>query len=372
MRRLFGQDSTGVKTADDSFDLNSALTNGALDTLGSVFQTFGDEAFPLDTDIDPFVFQRQCAEFVRHIENGEGVPSRNLPRSTNGDRNWPLLRQVFSERRRAEKSFVVERIGNYRELVDDLISGLRGISERDQSTELSVTQSLQHIESAIQTGEISTIRSVLRETMESVSATFETQKQAYERQLQELNDRMGNLRQDLVSAREEMKRDSLTDAYNRGAFDAALQQSLNMHFMLQQPITLVLIDLDKFKEINDQYGHATGDQALRMIGECLARAFIRKSDLVARYGGDEFAVILSDTNRTSAKRLVERFVENVAKAEIPASGGSIRLTCSVGYTELVDDDSAESVIARADRGLYAVKARGGNAADYAEAATADR
>ncbi len=188
-----------------------------------------------------------------------------------------------------------------------------------------------------------------------------------DKQLNELNDRMAVLREDLVAAREEMKRDSLTDAYNRGAFDTAIEQSLNMHFVLQQPVTVVMIDCDKFKEINDEHGHATGDQVLRSVGECLARAFIRKSDLVARYGGDEFAVILNETSAESASRVIERFVKSVGNIRIDAGDEEIGLTCSVGYTELVDKDTAESVIRRADEGLYAVKSRGGNGYEFRRA-----
>lgn len=370
MRRMFGSEPPPEQATEPEdqpdIDVGRDITNGALDTLSTVFHTLGSEAFPIDTDIDPHLFTRQCTEFVSHIENGAAVPSVGIPRSVTGDREWPQLRNFFSERRRAEKRFVTERIGDYREVVEELIAGLRHIGERDQDTQQRVKQSLEVMEQAVDSGNLGRIQDVLKQTIEQVSDTFEAQRRDYERQLDELNDRMASLRQDLVAAREEMKRDSLTDAYNRGAFDAAIEQALNMQFVLRQPVTLVMIDCDKFKEINDRYGHATGDQALRAVGESLARSFIRKNDFVARYGGDEFAVLLHDTNASSAERIVRRFVDSVAKIRIAAGEDEeVSLACSVGYTELADSDTAESVVNRADRGLYAVKARGGNGAEYA-------
>lgn len=365
MRRLFFGSDDEQHTAEDRQSISTAeLANGALDTLSSVIRTMGDESFPLDADRDPNLFPRQCAEFVRHIENGEAVPSRNITRSSDGSREWPQIRTFFTERRRAERSFVSERISNYREVVEDLVAGLRQIGERDQDTHRSVSLSLSAVENAVETGDLNQIRSVLKDTVHKVTETFEEQKTAYESQLGELNKRMACLREDLVAAREEMKRDSLTDAYNRGAFDQAIEQSLNMHFVLQQPVTLAMIDLDKFKDINDRYGHSTGDEMLRAMGECLARAFIRKSDLIARYGGDEFAVILNETNAAKAAGVLERFVDDVRNKVVSTSHGELSLTCSVGYTELNDKDTISSAIDRADQGLYAVKARGGNGAQY--------
>ena len=375
MRRLFGNDKHKDEADPELENLpdeaaNEALVpqadhlSGAVDTLSSVVRTFGEESFPLDADMDPNLFRRECAEFVRHIENGEAVTSRDIPRSLRGEREWSQVRNFFGERRRAERSFVTERIGDYRELVEELVGGLRRIGERDQDTQERVQLSLAVIEKAVASGELPRIEDAIKSSIEQVSQTFEEQRLAYERQLEELNGRMAALRQDLVAAREEMKRDSLTDAYNRGAFDTAIEQSLNMHFVLQQPVILAMIDCDKFKEINDQHGHATGDQVLRAVGECLARAFIRKSDLVARYGGDEFAVILNETTAESAARVIDRFVKSVEKIRIDAGDDEIGLTCSVGFTELADQDTAETVIRRADEGLYAVKSRGGNGAEF--------
>jgi diguanylate cyclase (GGDEF)-like protein len=347
------------------------LADGALDTLGSVIRVMGDEAFPLELETDHASFAATCAEFARHVENGAAVPSFGIPQSQNGARQWERIRRFFADRRHAEKSFVTDRLHDYRGLVDDLVTGLRTIGERDHMTETSIRKSLHAIEDALATGAIPTIKEALAQTVSQVNETFTKQKQQYEEQLQELNERLSSLRQDLVAAREEMQRDALTDAYNRGAFDAAIAQSVNMHFLMRQPVTLVMIDLDNFKQINDTYGHSVGDEVLRAIGDGLARSFIRKSDFVARYGGDEFAVILTDTPARHCEPLIRRFLEQARKIRVPLAPDEALVACSAGYTEITDGDTVAEFVRRADQALYKAKGLGRDRAVFLAAADAE-
>lgn len=338
--------------------------DGAIDTLGSLYRTFGDTSFPLENDTDPETFREICASMACHVENGAAVPACGIDRSADGVRNWSVLRRFFADRRRSEKTFVTERLGDYREVVKELTASLRRIGQRDRDTEAAVRHGLDNIEGCISTGGIDQIRSVVKETIRTVSETFAQQQREYEEQISELKGRMSSLRQDLVAAREEMVRDTLTDAYNRGAFDTAIVQSINTHFVLNLPITFILIDLDNFKQVNDTFGHSAGDEVLRSVGECLARSFIRKSDFVARYGGDEFAVILNDTTAANSESLIRRFLELIGEITIPYAPGDVRISCSAGYTEIASGDTAKALIDRADTALYQAKRAGRNRSQY--------
>lgn len=363
INRIMGASDSEDLGAEQSMKSTSQdITDGALDTLGNVIRVMGDESFLLDGD-EEGEFPAACREFARHVENGAAVPSFGISLSADGTRKWADVRRFFADRRVAEKSFVTERLGGYRDVVVDLVSGLKEISARDEETETGVMRSLANVESAVGTGQLPQITAALNDTIGEIQSTFVEQKNAYEAQLQELNERMSSLRQDLISTREEMKRDSLTQAYNRGAFDTAITQCVNAYFVLRQPITLLMIDLDNFKQINDTRGHGAGDEVLRAVGESLARSFIRKNDIIARYGGDEFAVILTDTPAENAANIIERFLKQVGSIVVPYTKDEF-ITCSIGYAEIAAEDTVEEFVNRADRALYKAKANGRNQAAF--------
>ncbi len=361
-----GGTEEGADAERDGRD-ESALVDGALDTLGCVLRTMGEAAFPTARDVDPDTFLAECAAYARHVENGAAIPSAGIELLPDGGRDWSQVRRFFIDRRHDERDFVTERLGDYRAVVEDLVAGLRQIGEREQLTEDSIIQCLATIEQAVNAGGLAEIERAVSQAVQDVSETFARQREEYEHRINELNERMSSLRQDLVAAREAMTRDTLTEVFNRGAFDTGIEQCVNLYFMTHQPVTLVLIDLDHFKSINDRCGHAAGDAVLRAVGEALSRSFIRKSDLVSRYGGDEFAVILSDTSAANARPLLERFLARVREIEIP-NGTDLELTCSVGYAEITASDDAKSLIDRADKALYEAKAAGRDRAACAAAA----
>jgi len=357
----------GRKTANSAND----LTSGALDTLGCVVRTMGEQSFALDDEANLEAFQETCEELACHVENGAAVSAMDIAQTQDGSRQWAQVRRFYIDRRTNEKEYVTNRLGDYRGIVEDLVQGLKHVGERDQDTEDAVRENLTVVENAVDNGALPEIKAAVSKTIDNVTETFARQKEDYEKKINELNDRMSNLREDLVQAQEKMQRDSLTDTYNRGAFDSAITRSLNMHFILNQPVTLAMIDLDNFKSINDTYGHGAGDEVLRAVGESLARSFIRKSDLVARYGGDEFAVILSDTTANNALPAIKRFMQYMESVRIPYAGEDVKVSCSVGYTEIHDDDSVDSLVHRADKALYASKAAGRNCYHYMDPDSAE-
>lgn len=150
--------------------------------------------------------------------------------------------------------------------------------------------------------------------------------------------------------------DSLTGLRNRRAFDHSLALELAIVERHRSPLSLLMLDVDHFKRINDRLGHEAGDQVLQMIGQILS-AGARVIDIVARVGGEEFAVLLPNTGAQGALEVAERMRLAVAQAPAGAHGG---VTISIGAVTLHDGETACSLYARADAALYAAKEAGRN------------
>jgi diguanylate cyclase (GGDEF)-like protein len=153
--------------------------------------------------------------------------------------------------------------------------------------------------------------------------------------------------------------DPLTGAFNRRAVIERTEAELVLSQRTGKAFSVLLLDLDHFKAINDQYGHAVGDTALKVIVSTV-KAELRQTDVVGRWGGEEFLIIAVQTPEQGALDLGERLRLRVAETPIPAGFGTIRLSASFGVAESSPSDTAESLIDRADQGLYQAKANGRN------------
>ncbi len=153
------------------------------------------------------------------------------------------------------------------------------------------------------------------------------------------------------------RRDGLTGLLNRTAFFAAADAMLREARATRTPLTLLVIDADHFKAINDGYGHAAGDQALRTIAATL-RAATRQSDLVGRIGGEEFAVLLHAAEPNEAGLVADRIVGAVRLADFRRGDRRVPLSVSVGIAQLEPGLDLDGLFARADAALYAAKEAG--------------
>jgi len=153
--------------------------------------------------------------------------------------------------------------------------------------------------------------------------------------------------------------DPLTGAFNRRAVVERTEAELVLSQRTGIPFSVLLLDLDHFKAINDQYGHAVGDTALKVI-VATVKAELRQTDVVGRWGGEEFLIIAVQTPESGALELAERLRLRIAETPIPAGFTNLRLSASFGIAQSGVNDTAESLIDRADQGLYQAKAKGRN------------
>lgn len=189
-----------------------------------------------------------------------------------------------------------------------------------------------------------------------------------QRQLLSLTEEYAEQERQLTRANRELARyaeeverltltDPLTELPNRRHFDILLRQELEKVDRYQEPLSLLLLDLDYFKAINDTYGHVQGDEVLRRVANTLA-THLRGADAVARWGGEEFVALAPKTPLRGALELAERLRLAVSETELPQ--GIPAITASIGVAEWVSGESAEGLLARVDRALYRAKETGRN------------
>ena len=154
--------------------------------------------------------------------------------------------------------------------------------------------------------------------------------------------------------------DPLTKLANRRYFDQTLERELSRARRHRVPLSLAMLDIDRFKFVNDTWGHPVGDRVLIAVARSILRS-VRNYDFVARVGGEEFTVLLPGASLTHAEQVVERVCADVhTHAHAVVDTQTIMVTCSAGLTDLGEIDDKETIVSRADRALYAAKSEGRN------------
>lgn len=157
----------------------------------------------------------------------------------------------------------------------------------------------------------------------------------------------------------EARTDSLTSLANRRAFDDELARRLAEWERLKTPFSLLIMDVDHFKQFNDTHGHLAGDEVLRQVGHAMIEC-AREMDLPCRYGGEEFAIILPATRSSDGGVLAERLRTTIETMQVPFEGKKLSVTVSMGLSGTIEGDSATELVKRADEALYASKDAGRN------------
>jgi diguanylate cyclase (GGDEF)-like protein len=157
--------------------------------------------------------------------------------------------------------------------------------------------------------------------------------------------------------------DQLTNIPNRRSFDIRLNMEWKQAIREQTPISLLIMDLDKFKDLNDTYGHQQGDIVLQRVVDIFPQSFRRPGDFAARWGGEEFVVLLPNTPLEGALEIAEKIRSDIENMQIPAADGSqMRTTLSIGVNSLIpaNETSIDTFVSKADKALYSAKEAGRN------------
>ena len=359
MAFAFGRGNKQVAACPEPVDdatVSRADGEAALEALGSVLRTLGAIAFDVG-ELDAASVRRQFERWSQHVL--VAAPLEDAPRDAGkAGRDWASVRKLVSAHRKREAEYVVATMSNLRQAIWSIVEIVNRAAGHDRDDGVLARERLARLRAALECTDAQALRREVSQTASVLEAALVDQQRRQEDRLAAFATSVRSLGEQLEVAKREGSLDPLTRLHNRACFDESLARTVELAALFRRPVAVLMVDIDQFKPINDGLGHAAGDAALRAVADCLARTFPRRGDLVTRYGGDEFAIVLRDAPLRDARALAQRLVEGVRALRPSHLGREIRVTTSVGLAFRQDGDTADAWLARADAALYRAKAAG--------------
>jgi diguanylate cyclase len=284
--------------------------------------------------------------------------------------------QVQREKLELE-NLVQQTASRLEEITSHLASELDERNAVQQDTQLlnkSVTDEVEQIRlNAAGAPDLQTLRGQLTARLNAISSHLtdfqsreDTRVRTYRERVQHMRARISVLERESRSLQESLREeqrlamiDALTGIPNRAAYDDRIEQEFKRWKRFSRPVSILAWDIDRFKAVNDAYGHKAGDKVLRVIGQHLARN-VRDTDFVGRYGGEEFVMLLVGTAAEEARVVADKIRLEVAQLGFHFHDAPVAVTASCGITEFAGADTPDTIFDRADRALYKAKQAGRN------------
>ncbi len=337
--------------------------------LVPTFAAFARDLLALIGDVAPEVeelatanFRRQLGEYSVLLESSADSLTRDIVEEC-----IKLCRAYFVE----AQSLLAERESEFSELVRMLTEMVGAIDGGQASFHEQLDRSTERLTRIVDINDIRILKRRLGIEIETLRklgvdkrATEEATKTRFAAEIERLQTR-------LAQSMEEASLDQLTRIANRGRFERTLNQWVRAHRSSGLPFVLAMVDVDDFKKINDTEGHQEGDRVLVEIAQMLSAAF-RPGDLVGRYGGDEFVIMLAHSTANQALDRIKALVERLATIRLGVNDKSGTITLSVGVTEWMVEDEPSDIVQRADTAMYQAKRAGKNRVDVVRRASKSR
>ena len=319
-------------------------------TLLFIIDTFNKHLMELDTHPVRKV-REQLDEFAREIVE---------PPAGNMERVLFRFRQFFSGYRIDENAYFQKTFEDLRTIIWELVDQLSEDLGQEQHEDFEMRQNIDNLKDAVESNSIESLKSQSRIFIDCyMEKQFKKDKRRNSR-LKTIRKNLNVVKKQLHDANDQMRTDHLTQAFNRKSFDEYCEQHRKLFQVSHQPVSLLLVDIDYFKRINDTFGHDIGDFVLKELVATLKKLFMRESDILARIGGEEFAILLPDFQVEHALVKAEEVLERVRAEAYVHQDREIRFTVSIGISQLAEGDSVASWVKRADLALYHSKNTGRN------------
>ena len=350
---MVGSIASSRQTFDDGAGLGLVL-----DALGGVLTALA--RFPIELpDRTADESANLMGRWQRHATLGYAVEEGSSGSSVGvADRDWSGLVRAVVELRRSEHNYVEASSTELRDALWSCVETVHNALKIDQSTDKTANEQFERARDALKRMQTGSIKQEVLGAMQGIESALTERREEQQKQFVTLASRLDKVGQQLEEARKENTTDPLTGIGNRKLFDAMLPRAVQMYSLARQPVVLLMIDLDKLKLVNDMYGHQAGDAAIATLGKALSKVFLRQTDVLCRYGGDEFAVILHNTDWKMAQTLARRLQDQISEMPAPHPAMEFQIGASVGVAQLEQFEDTAEWVARADKALYRAKQNG--------------
>jgi diguanylate cyclase len=262
-----------------------------------------------------------------------------------------------------QKGYLSEREDELRKIIDLLTRAMVSVDSENDAYHRKIMQQSEKMEKITRLDDIRKIKSALEKEVETLRETVRNKQAGEQARIQNLSSQVKTLSHELEQAKKESLRDGLTGIYNRRAFDDYLQSLTERNLLHRQDFSVLILDIDDFKAVNDTYGHPVGDRVLLAMANTFGQ-MVRSDDFLARYGGEEFVMVLPGASRRNAAKKAKQICKTIHKTRFTLdqddSQPPLALTVSIGVTAFKKGDMAATVLERADQALYQAKQAGKN------------
>ncbi|MEP6833092.1 MAG: GGDEF domain-containing protein [Gemmatimonas sp.] len=326
-----------------------------LDTIGGILSSFGRHAFDMP-DRPANEVTSEFGRWQRHATMGVPIiPSEVTSAVGIRERDWDGVLRTFSEQRREENRYVDTAVSELRDALWSCVETVHNAVKIDQKADVSTDTQMQRARTALSRLQTGSIKQEVLGAVQAIQDALQARRDQQELQYVSLATKLDRLGRQLEDAKRESTTDPLTGLGNRKLFDSTAQRATQMHSLGRTPVTLIMIDLNKLKFVNDMYGHQSGDAFITGVAKAMAKVFLRQSDVICRYGGDEFSAILNNTDLTVAMTLAHRLKDQIATMPSPHPALEFQVGASMGLAQLESTEDVDEWIARADKALYKAK-----------------
>lgn len=351
------------RAANDQSDVGLGLV---LDALGGVLTALA--RYPLDLPDRPADETAQAiAKWQRHATMGSPLEDAEDASSVGVvERDWNGVVRAITEQRREEHRHVTGSINELRDALWSCVETVHNAVKVDQQADVTTNDQMDKARNALKRLQPGSIKQEVLGAVTAIEGALQARREQQADQYTTLAVKLDRLGKQLEEARKESTTDALTGLGNRKMFDTMVARAIQMFSMGRQPVVLLMIDMDKLKLVNDMYGHQAGDNAIATLATALSKVFLRQSDVLCRYGGDEFAAILHNTDWKMAQTLARRLQDTLSGLPAPHPAMEFSIGASVGVAQLEPLEEVEEWKARADKALYKAKQSGRDRVAIAE------